>query len=173
MIAALKPMSDGRYWYDVPPAEMVDSTLAPEEAPINEMGEPCPWPWDPQQLVNAPLGQYHCPYCGGMQVAGIRHLDWREDPEHQRVLAEASKPRNLDLATAKHKCHIGERGRCCAYLVGGPGGLECGYINPSLRATIRRKVDEGSMTARSGPCANPHDDESEAEDKSGETPSVP
>lgn len=47
--------------------------------PTNEIGEPCPWPWEPQQLGGAPLGQYHCRYCGGMQMAGIPHLDWTDD----------------------------------------------------------------------------------------------
>lgn len=50
-------------------------------APINEMGERCPWPWEPQQLIGTPIGQYHCPYCGGMVVAGQPHLDWRDFPD--------------------------------------------------------------------------------------------
>ena len=45
-------------------------------APVNEQGEPCPFPIDPLLLVGMPLGQYHCPYCLGMQVAGFPHLDW-------------------------------------------------------------------------------------------------
>jgi len=46
-------------------------------APINELGERCPWPWDPQQLVGSPLGQYHCPYCGGMvlRLASVGRLN--------------------------------------------------------------------------------------------------
>lgn len=48
--------------------------------PVNEMGEPCPWPWEPQQLVNAPFGQYHCPFCGGTAMAGVPHFDcWDAD----------------------------------------------------------------------------------------------
>lgn len=46
--------------------------------PMNEVGEECPFPLDPPQLLGAPMGQYHCPYCGGMQVAGVPHLDWSE-----------------------------------------------------------------------------------------------
>ena len=45
-------------------------------APLNEVGERCPWPWDPQQLVGQPIGQYHCPYCGAMCIAGVQHLDY-------------------------------------------------------------------------------------------------
>lgn len=67
-------------WYDIEPRDAVNIILPTDEieAPLNEMGEPCPWPWDPQQLVDAPLGQYHCPYCGGMVMAGMRHFDNRD-----------------------------------------------------------------------------------------------
>lgn len=47
-------------------------------APLNEAGERCPWPWEPQQLVGAPMGQYHCPYCGAMVMAGLEHIDYAE-----------------------------------------------------------------------------------------------
>ncbi len=46
------------------------------EGPVNEAGEPCPWPWEPQQLSGAPLGQYHCPYCDAMVLAGYPHVDY-------------------------------------------------------------------------------------------------
>jgi hypothetical protein len=46
--------------------------------PLNFDGEPCPFPLDPLLLpVGAPLGQYHCPYCGDMILAGLPHGDWR------------------------------------------------------------------------------------------------
>lgn len=45
-------------------------------APRNENGERCPWPWEPQQLVGAPIGQYHCPHCGAMVLAGVPHMDY-------------------------------------------------------------------------------------------------
>lgn len=48
--------------------------------PVNEMGMPCPWPVDPWFLYGAPLGQYHCPYCGAMVLAGYRHLDYAKPP---------------------------------------------------------------------------------------------
>jgi hypothetical protein len=31
-------------------------------------------PEDPVALLGRPLGQYHCPVCGCMQVAGIPHM---------------------------------------------------------------------------------------------------
>lgn len=57
--------------------------LAPEweDAPHNEMGERCPWPFDSLLIVAngpVPLGMYHCPYCGSMLVAGVPHPDYRK-----------------------------------------------------------------------------------------------
>lgn len=71
-----------RSWHEIPVEEAVDIRLPTEgiTGPVNEMGEPCPWPWDPQQLDDAPLGQYHCPYCGAMVLAGFPHLDYAEEP---------------------------------------------------------------------------------------------
>jgi hypothetical protein len=69
-------------WQDVHPADAVDLNLRTNmeyTAPLNENGERCPWPWEPQQLGMAPLGQYHCPYCLAMVVAGMEHLDYAED----------------------------------------------------------------------------------------------
>jgi hypothetical protein len=66
-------------WQDADPKDVVEVRL-PDEAytapPTNEMGEQCPWPWDPIQLKFAPIGQYRCPYCGAMVVAGIDHIDY-------------------------------------------------------------------------------------------------
>jgi hypothetical protein len=36
--------------------------------------ERLPCPERPEELLGAPIGQYHCPWCGEMQVAGIPHL---------------------------------------------------------------------------------------------------
>lgn len=73
------------HWQDITPEEAakqeIDLREHPElSPPINEMGEICPWPWEPQQLTGQPIGQYHCPYCGSMVIAGIPHLDYREQP---------------------------------------------------------------------------------------------
>lgn len=72
-------------WQDITPADAVDLDLTVRldiSAPRNEEGERCPWPWDPQQLGGAPLGQYHCPYCGAMVMAGMDHLDYSEENDH-------------------------------------------------------------------------------------------
>lgn len=71
-------------WFDIEPKDAVSISLTQRldiTAPLNEDGVRCPWPWEPQQLVDAPLGQYHCGYCGAMVVAGVPHLDYREDDE--------------------------------------------------------------------------------------------
>lgn len=74
-------MTTTRSWRDIAPADATNLNLATNlsiDAPLNEEGERCPWPWEPQQLVGAPLGQYHCPWCGAMVMAGMPHLDYRE-----------------------------------------------------------------------------------------------
>jgi len=71
-------------WTDIEPKDAVDIDLSVRldiEAPISDTGERCPWPWDPQQLLGAPMGQYHCGYCGSMVMAGIPHLDYKDDYE--------------------------------------------------------------------------------------------
>lgn len=75
-------MADGRVtrWHDIEPADAGDIVLPREDiaGPVNEIGEPCPWPWEPQQLVGVAMGQYHCPYCGAVCVAGVPHPDYAE-----------------------------------------------------------------------------------------------
>lgn len=69
-----------RPWYDIEPKDAVDITLPADDiaGPLTMDGQECPWPWEPQQLADAPIGQYHCPYFGEMVIAGMRHLDYRE-----------------------------------------------------------------------------------------------
>jgi hypothetical protein len=70
-------------WTEISPEDAKEIDLSKRldiEAPHNEMGERCPWPWEPQQLVGVPLGQYHCPYCGAMVLAGVPHPDYGIDP---------------------------------------------------------------------------------------------
>lgn len=67
-----------KMWYTIEPRDAVDISLPHRDVqgPYNEEGEPCPWPWDPPQLAGAPLGQYHCPYCNAMCIAGMDHVDY-------------------------------------------------------------------------------------------------
>ena len=84
-----------RKWSEIDPKDATGLRLPhPEvQGPVNELGEECPWPWEPQQLVGAPLGQYHCGYCGGMNVAGVPHIDWSDDLEVMRWKAARETPR--------------------------------------------------------------------------------
>ncbi len=73
-------------WHEIEPKDAVNINCTETdevEGPLNEMGEECPWPWEPQQLVGVPMGQYHCPYCGAMCVAGVPHTDYRDDLSHE------------------------------------------------------------------------------------------
>jgi len=75
-----------RTWHDIAPADAVNISLPYEgiEGPLTSFGERCPWPWEPQQLLGAPLGMYHCGYCGEMVVAGLPHTDYEgmDDGQH-------------------------------------------------------------------------------------------
>lgn len=71
-------------WQDISPALAVNLDLTERtdiDAPLNENGERCPWPWEPQQLTGAPMGQYHCSYCGAMCIAGLPHPDYGEEDD--------------------------------------------------------------------------------------------
>lgn len=70
-----------KLWSTIEPKDAKDLQLPRDDikGPLNEMGEPCPWPWDPPQLKGAPIGMYHCPYCGAMVMAGMDHPDYSED----------------------------------------------------------------------------------------------
>lgn len=69
-----------RHWTSVTSAEAAkmeaEEINATIQLPMNMEGEVCPWPWEPQQLKGAPMGMYHCSYCGSMEVAGYPHSDF-------------------------------------------------------------------------------------------------
>lgn len=70
-------------WHDIAPRDAVDidCTTRPDlSPPLNETGDVCPWPWEPQQLGGAPMGQFHCSYCSAMCIAGVPHFDYRDEP---------------------------------------------------------------------------------------------
>lgn len=82
------------HWTKIEPADAAELALplVGVDGPANEMGESCPWPWEPQQLVGVPLGQYHCGYCGAMVLAGVPHLDYRELTDAGRFPAQPGGP---------------------------------------------------------------------------------
>jgi hypothetical protein len=71
-----------RHWHEIEPADAMGIVLPREDivGPVVDdgSGDVCPWPWEPQQLTGAPIGQYHCPYCGSMVLAGVPHPDYRD-----------------------------------------------------------------------------------------------
>lgn len=68
------------HWTSISPEDATGLVLPRPDivGPVNEIGEPCPWPWEPQQLGGVPLGQYHCGYCGAMVLAGLPHVDYAD-----------------------------------------------------------------------------------------------
>lgn len=68
-------------WTEIEPKDAKEISLPHPEiyGPLTQEGEECPWPWDPPQLKGAPLGMYHCPYCGEMVLAGLPHVDYRDE----------------------------------------------------------------------------------------------
>ena len=79
-------MNEPTRWQDITPEAAAKQKLDLTKrlditAPLNENGERCPWPWEPQQLVGVPLGQYRCPYCLAMCVAGMDHFDYIGDDD--------------------------------------------------------------------------------------------
>ncbi|WP_157874262.1 hypothetical protein [Streptomyces sp. AcH 505] len=101
-----------RAWHDIAPIDAVQLNLTTDltiTAPLNELGERCRWPWEPQQLVDAPLGQYRCGYCNAMCVAGMPHLDYA--PEERLVTPD--NVRELfawcEASRLRYRCRPGGR----------------------------------------------------------------
>jgi hypothetical protein len=70
-------------WQDIDPGNANGIDLRTRDditAPLNERGERCPWPWEPQQNGDDPIGPYHCPHCGAMVVTGVEHIDYAYVP---------------------------------------------------------------------------------------------
>jgi len=47
--------------------------------------------YDPSDLVDVPLGQFHCPLCGEMVLAGASHPDYslQYEPSHSELMLHA------------------------------------------------------------------------------------
>lgn len=68
-------------WRDITPRNATSLDLTERTwitAPVNENGDRCPWPWDSEQLAGQPIGMFHCPFCGMMVMAGMRHPDYAD-----------------------------------------------------------------------------------------------
>jgi len=58
-------------------------------------------PFDPNIYANQPIGMFHCPYCGEMQLAGLDHLPFQlevSEEEYAEMVAE--------MAEIKNKMHL-------------------------------------------------------------------
>lgn len=100
-----------RRWTDIDAAYAVGLDLTEHleiAAPRNEVGGRCPWPWEPQQLAGAPMGQYHCSYCGAMVLAGVPHLDYSPD---ERVVTAENIPELYEWIDASRIRHGNVDGR--------------------------------------------------------------
>jgi hypothetical protein len=93
---AVTKVEPGRYWYDITPVDAMKLNLHDRHdiiAPLNELGERCAWPWDPQQLISVAVGMYHCWYCGAMCVAGVPHPTYEIDDRPAPSSPAANPPR--------------------------------------------------------------------------------
>ncbi|MGY0497145.1 hypothetical protein ACWZHB_01415 [Nocardia sp. FBN12] len=67
-----------RHWSDLSPQEAAEVVL-PQPGILDcldDMGDPCPWPWWPTHRQDIPGGMAHCPHCGSMVVRGLPHPDF-------------------------------------------------------------------------------------------------
>jgi hypothetical protein len=73
-------------WRDIDPADAtgIDCSERPDIiAPLNELGQRCPWPWEPQQRQRPESedGRYYpCPFCGACVEAAEPHIDYAYTP---------------------------------------------------------------------------------------------
>lgn len=51
-----------------------------------ERGANCPE--KPERLLGQPIGQYHCPVCGMMVLAGMKHPEPDEDNPDYQLMAD-------------------------------------------------------------------------------------
>lgn len=111
-------MPERRSWRDISPLDAADLDLSTDlsvDAPLNEFGERCPWPWEPQQLTDVPLGQFHCSYCGAMCLTGLPHPDYAGIDEELRR-ADIAAVADDDLPSCENHCpeaHLGRHKISC------------------------------------------------------------
>jgi hypothetical protein len=51
-------------------------------------------PFDPKIYKDSPMGMFHCPWCGEMQLAGLDHLPFEieiEDDEYEELVENMKK----------------------------------------------------------------------------------
>lgn len=58
--------------------------------------DPIICPYNPELLLGAPIGMFHCPICGEMQLAGNRHLLPEDYVLTGLVIVLQDKPEDID-----------------------------------------------------------------------------
>ena len=54
---------------------------------------------------------------------------------------------SMDAGEARDVCRLGKGEECCAFLVAGRDGFECGRGHESIYNTIQGRIARGQMTA--------------------------
>jgi len=93
-----------RAWHEIEPRDAANLTL-PSDAiwgPLTEYGGECPWPWEPQQFIGVPLGQYRCKFCNAMCVAGVPHSDYTPgwDDDCASVLIDGMAGQGVEVSAS-------------------------------------------------------------------------
>lgn len=86
-------------WSDITPFEAMGMNLLehPElRPPLNERGEPCRWPWLPQQGDPA-VGQRACDYCGALCTSGSPHPDYRDQYTESQLVTRYGRFTDEDI----------------------------------------------------------------------------
>lgn len=52
------------------------------------------------------------------------------------------------LIKSPQGCGVGRGAECCAYLLAGAKGFECGRVDPELKAYIEGRVQRGTYNAK-------------------------
>ncbi len=76
-----------RRWQDIDPGK--EPHPLPHDGihgPKNEIGQECPWPWQPQYAsTDMPIASFYCHDCGAEVVAGFYHPDYSEEGAKELV----------------------------------------------------------------------------------------
>lgn len=80
-----------RRWIEFSPDEAAKLTAGKDgvTAPLNENGDPCPWPWEIQTYMIQ--REMKCRFCGAKVIASLPHIDYGEtdgwlEPESQDIV---------------------------------------------------------------------------------------
>jgi len=78
-----------------------------------------PCPGKPEALLGQPIGMYHCPFCGEMQLAGVPHLPPQLPSQWEEPFPKFEEPPMLEV---DHD--VG----CRTHNTGSDGDCDCGAL---------------------------------------------